>query len=88
MLFATGLFADFGIPRSVNFFTLSFSSRALFILSNCFCMVLYCLSDYSFAASLYFLVFAVFLTIFGAKVHSSAFFSYSYSSFVLSVFSS
>jgi len=62
----------FGIPRSVIFLILSFSSRALFILSNYFCIVRYCLSDAAVLAASVFLVLVGLRARFGAKVHSSA----------------
>ena len=79
---------DLGMPRSVIPLTRSFSSRALFILSSCFCIVRCCLSEASLAASDFFVVLCGGLRLMlGAKVHSSACFSKSYCSLVLSVLS-
>ena len=67
----------FGMPRSVKRLTRSFSSRALFMRSSCFCIVFCCLSDASLAASDCFFGLAGLRFSCGAKVHSSAYFSYS-----------
>ena len=66
-----------GMPRSVNRLTRSFSSRALFMRSSYFYIVFCCLSDASLAASDYFFGLAGLRFSCGAKVHSSAYFSYS-----------
>lgn len=74
------------MPLSVIFLIRSFSSLALFILSNCFYMVLCWRSEAAFAAYVFFEL-AGLCEMFGANVHSWACFSYSYCSFVFSVLS-
>lgn len=68
----TGLFVDVvGTPRSVSCFMRSFSSLALRCLSSCLLNVSYYLSDYYCFLN----EVGILLLIFGAKVHSSPYFS-------------
>ena len=77
---------DLGMPRWVKACTRCFSSLAFSILSSCFCIVRFCLSEASSAAFDCFALAGLRLML-GANVHSSACFSKSYYSLVLSIFS-
>ena len=76
-----------GIPRAVISFTRYFSSLALFILSSCFYIVFCCLSEAASLAALDYFALVGLRLMLGANVHSSAYFSKSYCSRVLSILS-